>query len=269
MSKLYTLRTKLTGDAANMNGKIFKGKIDKFNQITFIDVATEAVLRQTTSIVSREEKADGILLTTKSGSIYDLIDVTSLIPTASFNKKIPAVEEVQNIPLSPYTVNEIKRFDLDNYRDGSNLKIITSFNKDHGITNIGELLRAVTMNDDSLSEEEIRHAYSLLKMAGFKVSTDKDNVDITFIGFPNIVNTSKVRPIGHVHTIRHANYCDAWKTNYFIFDKCNEVDEKDFIEFCEANNLKIKEKGAWYESYSVIEQDHDGWVYRWVDPYTD
>lgn len=262
MSKLYTLRTELTGDAAIMNGKIFKGKVDSHNQIAFIDVATEKVLRHTTSIVSREEKPDGIVITTMSGRIYDLIYATSLIPTA-------AVEADQNAPLVPYTVDEIKRFDLDNYRDGSNLHVIKEFNKNHGITNIGELLRAVTMNDESLSKEEIRYAHAFLKMAGFNVSTDKDNADIKFVGFPNIVNTAKVRPIGHIHSIRHANYCDAWNSNYFIFDKDHPVNEEDFIEFCKVNNFKIKEKGAWYESYSVIEEDHDGWVHRWVDPYTD
>lgn len=264
MSRIYTLKNSLSGDAAVMNGKIFKGKIDDHNQITFIDITNNQILRQTTSVVERVGTDYGIIITTKSGSIYDLIDVTKIIPTAIHDE--PKV-------LLPIDVNTIRSISIDRYRyDKDTIDCINILSSDFNITNIGELERAIIHTNllGNIHKRYVGHVNSIIKAAGFKIENVDDKIKLTFEGFDKFINTEECQVIGHIHSVRHANYCDAWNSNEFIFTK--KVTEEQFKEFCIANNLRIVEQSAWYMSYSKLEKNNLGnrsWIHKWIDPYTD
>lgn len=301
MSKLYTLRNELTGEASVLNGEIFKVIIDNTGVAIFriVNYNNPKDIWVTSSIVSKEVTSDGILFETKSGIIYDLIDVATLIPTNENNVKAVVKNNendstaVKTTPaaLSCYTADEIRNMKVEKY-----LSTDWRFNPDciYGFSTIRDLEQMLKSGVDDYRLAE--SAKMILEYAGFqvtKIENAKETVvhslltapglnayEVNFKGF-RLNNTKSVRPIGYNFSHIPANYCDSHNIHEFVFNK--EITEEEFIEFCEMNNLKIKKPGAWYEEYSEIKNIYannsvpsfmnngvsTSWRYDWVKPFTD
>jgi len=96
---IYTLKNPLSGDKAILNGKLFKVKSnskvhdDYYKRAGFIDITNNECIWLTTKVVHVEKLQNGITIITESGSIYDLINVYSLIPTSECIKDEKVVPE--------------------------------------------------------------------------------------------------------------------------------------------------------------------------------
>lgn len=95
---IYTLRTENVGALEHLNGKMFTIELDCDGHMTLNDVTTGDWLRKTTRIVKAEETMNGVVYTTKSGTVYDLIDVSSILPSnqktsATFEDKLAGLLE--------------------------------------------------------------------------------------------------------------------------------------------------------------------------------
>lgn len=95
---LYTLRTAMNDDVhSKLNGKMFWVNVNNENQhARFIDVITGLVLVESTSVESRVEGIEGIIIRTSSGTEYDLVFVETLIPTYKKNE-FPKVVKMEHI----------------------------------------------------------------------------------------------------------------------------------------------------------------------------
>lgn len=63
-------------------------------------------------------------------------------------------------------------------------------------------------------------------------------------------------------------YGDGYDLLRFKFE--TELTETEFIDFIEnVMHRTVKEKGAWYEEYSIIEGQGKEWTYKWIRVYTD
>lgn len=96
---IYTLRTEYVGALEHLNGKMFTIKLDCDGHMTLNDVTTGDWLRKTTRIVKTEETVNGVVYTTQSGTVYDLIDVSSILPSnpktsATFEGKLADLLEI-------------------------------------------------------------------------------------------------------------------------------------------------------------------------------
>lgn len=122
MKRLYTLKEKLTGSAGvSLNGKIFILKKDPAGHIHFLDAQQENVeLWITSTCQNLEYTASGIRFTTEN-SVYELLDVSFLIPTAA------KVSEDQEEELSLIS-EEYGPSKMINYGDGYSITYCT-FNK--------------------------------------------------------------------------------------------------------------------------------------------
>lgn len=64
-----------------LNGKIFSIWVSSSNEMTFYDGNNTGPVVYSTAIDSKVETDDGVIITTVTGTTYDLIDVLTLIPT--------------------------------------------------------------------------------------------------------------------------------------------------------------------------------------------
>lgn len=87
---IYTLRHPFEDDLhSTLNGKLLIVIIDKqFEHLNLLDATTynvrqrtASVLMKTTHLVAISASTDGVMITTADGTLYDLIDVKTLIPT--------------------------------------------------------------------------------------------------------------------------------------------------------------------------------------------
>lgn len=101
MKRLFTLAKPGSSTDKNvLNGKIFYVKVDPDTlKIAFVDVSTDEVLRVTTPILSKEYTDDGIIVRTKSGSTYELIDLYNIIPTKMSVTDKDDPEPNTNVPI--------------------------------------------------------------------------------------------------------------------------------------------------------------------------
>lgn len=95
---IYTLRTENVGTLEHLNGKMFTIELDCDGHMTLNDVTTGDWLRKTTRIVKTEVTMNGVVYTTKSGTVYDLVNVSSILPSnqktsATFEDKIADLED--------------------------------------------------------------------------------------------------------------------------------------------------------------------------------
>lgn len=82
MGRIFTLKTENTDKLEHLNGKMFKIKVDDHSKrMAIIDANTGKLLRLSTAMVDKVETEYGCKITTKSGQVYDLVDIASLIPT--------------------------------------------------------------------------------------------------------------------------------------------------------------------------------------------
>lgn len=130
--RVLTLREPKSGDASVLNEKIFVAKI-KDNKVVFVDLVSQTPIWQTTQIVSNEATEDGVVVTTSSGSIYDMLDVLKLIPTSS---------KVELPPIDFSVVDQKITTRERNYCDGIHK---TEFTFDRDIT-LEEFTRFLKLN---------------------------------------------------------------------------------------------------------------------------
>lgn len=101
-----------------LNGKIFVVHINPDNNHMVIsDVLTNCVLLESTHIVKKEETEDGFIVETSSGTVYDFLKVSSLIPTCEADDE-PVVPRHRIV--APMPVDSIHIFRHINYGDGYN-----------------------------------------------------------------------------------------------------------------------------------------------------
>lgn len=79
--KIWTLKSQLVGKGDILNGKLFYIKKDHHESAVFIDLETQMEIWVTTPIVDIKIDGNCKILTTRSGSTYEVVEVTSLIPT--------------------------------------------------------------------------------------------------------------------------------------------------------------------------------------------
>lgn len=117
---IFTLTTERVGESSILNGKLLAIKYNKENAL-FIDVVEKKVIWTTTKVLSLVRVKDSLIIKTSSGSVYEFINVSSLIPTKPTEKP-----EEQIILLN-------KRFENKhiNYGDGYDK---TTFTFNRGIT---------------------------------------------------------------------------------------------------------------------------------------
>lgn len=84
-NKIYTLRSENIGPLQHLNGKMFTIEFDGENHMTLNDITTGDWLRKTTHVVKSKETMNGVVYTTASGAVYDLVDVETLLPSSPLN----------------------------------------------------------------------------------------------------------------------------------------------------------------------------------------
>lgn len=88
MNTIYTLRSENVGPLKHLNGKMFTIEFDYEGHMTLNDVITKDWLRKTTRIVETRDTVNGVIYTTASGAVYDLINVSSILPSNQSNKEV-------------------------------------------------------------------------------------------------------------------------------------------------------------------------------------
>jgi hypothetical protein len=79
---IYTLRKPMDGDKAILNGKLLLLRIGKGDgRLKIADALTKEDLWLTTPVVINRGGNEGVHFVTESGTVYDFINVESLIPT--------------------------------------------------------------------------------------------------------------------------------------------------------------------------------------------
>ena len=91
--KIYTLKETMTGNASCLNGKIFKVKKDEKGRAVFVDIITDQVIWVTTNILEKINTDCGVKFITKRGSIYELVNILSIIPSTPSPKEIKVDED--------------------------------------------------------------------------------------------------------------------------------------------------------------------------------
>ena len=83
MATLFTLRKPMYDQIHSvLNGKVFVVKSNPDNKhMLIMDAADRKVLLESTSAIRRQTE-DGFIVTTESGTVYDLVKVSTLIPTS-------------------------------------------------------------------------------------------------------------------------------------------------------------------------------------------
>ena len=66
--------------------------------------------------------------------------------------------------------------------------------------------------------------------------------------------------------VQNRAYMDYKSIVTYTFSR--PISKGKFVSFLKALGCEIKDKGAWYENYSVINGNGDTWVYTWVEPST-
>lgn len=84
--RLFTLLNKRTGESEILNGKILKIKIKDHG--LFTDVFTDRAIWATSTVVSIVDHDGFLTIYTKSGSVYDFVDVSTIIPTYEKSQRI-------------------------------------------------------------------------------------------------------------------------------------------------------------------------------------
>ena len=84
MASVYTLKVAKTGNSSVLNGKLLRVRFRAEDKcIAFVDFVSNEVLWLTTPMKQQTYTEDGIRITTRSGSEYDLINVMNLLPTTA------------------------------------------------------------------------------------------------------------------------------------------------------------------------------------------
>ncbi len=121
---VFTLRNKMTGEVQKtLNGKLVIIIRNKNKTLQIVDITTRLVLVNTTEVISVKEKPDGITFLTESGSVYDFVAVSTLIPTKSEPENV--VDPVESKPYDFNVVLEEREYEPIYYGDGYDTKIYT------------------------------------------------------------------------------------------------------------------------------------------------
>ena len=252
MGRIFTLRNEARDALEHLNGKMFKIKIDKHSQrMAIVDVTNGKILRLSTPIVSKVETTGGCIITTKSGQVYDLVDVAILLPTRK--NKIDTLMAA----LTKTKENNGLRCVVDSMPAGINARDLSEVVSDicPG-KDINEILAPIIEPTDPESEEKSEE-----KIAD---------------------------PIKEISVFRHINYGDGYQGTVYEFPEMISYDA--FLKFLieKGENLDKLENHAWYADHPKIIKGsinsgvrHNNfpdatpndsafvWTYIVVKPYTD
>ena len=118
---IFTLREAFEEDDLRsiLNGRVFKIKKDKeTSSLSFIDATTEERLWYSTALMSRGDTDDGCILQTKSGSVFDLVNIETLIPTGSAIISCENCDTDNAIPELPILISKTHSSKPIHYGDG-------------------------------------------------------------------------------------------------------------------------------------------------------
>ena len=252
MGRIFTLRNEASDSLEHLNGKMFKIKIDKHSQqMIIVDATTGKVLRLSTSIVSKVETTDGCIITTKSGQVYDLVDVAILLPTRKDTLMAALIKTKENSGL---------RCVVDSMPAGINASDLSDVVSDIGPgKDINEILAPILEPIEPESEE--------------KSESNLEKI---------------IDPIKEIRLFRHINYGDGYLGAVYEFPEMISYDT--FLQFLirKGENLDKLKNHAWYEDHPKIIKGsmnsgvrHNSfkdatsddsacvWTYIVVKPYTD
>ena len=120
---VFTLKQKFPMENPNsvLNGKVFVVKKLPEGNVSFIDLETKKAIWYTTPVVNVDRNGYFMTITTYSGSVYELIDVKSLIPTFEPESVVVKAEVVpeSKIDISDISVvSENRKHQHIHYGDG-------------------------------------------------------------------------------------------------------------------------------------------------------
>lgn len=251
MGRIFTLRNEASDALEHLNGKMFKVKIDKHSQrMAIVDVTNGKILRLSTPIVSKVETTGGCIITTKSGQVYDLVDVAILLPTRKH--KIDTLMAA----LTKTKENNGLRCVVDSMPAGINARDLSEVVNNIGPgKDINEILAPILEPTEPEFEEK---------------------------------SEEKIHPIKEIPVFRNIEYGDGYQGTVYEFPEMISYDA--FLKFLigKGENLDKLQNHAWYADYPKIIkgsissgvrhnsfQDatpNDGayvWTYIVVKPYTD
>ena len=143
MAKIYTMKESKTGEAACLNGKLLKVKKNDRGSAVFVDVTNDNAIWVTTEIQEKLNTVYGVKFTTKSGSVYELVNVLTIIPTAT----------VRELVIEGTTLEVVRKEETSkaiSYGDGYNK---TEFEFNFDITE-DEFIKYLIANGYKIHEQE-------------------------------------------------------------------------------------------------------------------
>ena len=154
---VFTLKEKFeaTDPKSVLNGKVFVvKKLLPEGNVSFIDLTTKKAIWYTTGVVNVERNDYCMTINTYSGSVYELIDVRSLIPTFELKPEVAELETITTA-IVPSTV------------DISNIEVVSE-NKKYKHIKYGDGFDKTefVFNRDITEEEFIEY----LKVNGYRIS---------------------------------------------------------------------------------------------------
>lgn len=277
MKRILTLASKETGELASLNGKIFYVKINPdTNHAIFVDVLTNAILRETTSVENIRRTNTTIIFSTSSGKTYNLVDVFSLIPSFDGKNDLsPMLERPAMMNDRNFDENEVKELKLDQFKLlflGCSV-VVPALEKD-GIITIGDLVNKVKTNFDfikffnenipSQDPKKMNEAVlNILRSVGYSIGT---NDKLKFESIGNYFS-GNFKAIAKLTSHKGIHYGDGYDKSVFIFDR--DINKTEFIQFCKDNNLRLHEAEGWWDDHSMVEGLGNTWIYTWVLAYDD
>lgn len=248
-NKIYTLRSENVGPLQHLNGKMFTIEFDCENHMTLVDVTSGDWLRKTTHVVKSEETMNGVVYTTASGAVYDLVDVETLLPSSPLNP----LNQIATEPFKVELPDLIKDFPIGD----------------------SELPKIEVIPIPVEIQEEAAKIVMEMQEKTDEVAEEAINID----DIPAVVEEYNVN--------RAIYYGDGYYGIVYSFT--SEVNYEQFIRFCKAKGLKVpREKGySWYEDHPMVfnHRIKDGehhpnkgasekdtspvWTWLWVRAYTD
>ena len=252
MGRIFTLHREASDALEHLNEKMFKIKIDKHSQrMAIVDATNGKILRLSTPIVSKVETTGGCIITTKSGQVYDLVDVAILLPTRKHK-----IDTLMAASIKAKENNGL-RCVVDSMPAGITASDLSKAVGDIGPgKDINDILAPILEPTEPKSEEK----------------SEEKIVD----------------PIKEISVFRHINYGDGYQGTVYEFPEMISYDA--FLKFLieKGENLDKLKNHAWYEDYPKIIKGsmnsgvrHNSfqdatpndtayvWTYIVVKPYTD
>ena len=298
---VFTLRCPMDGKRSVLNGKIFNVLKNTDNKLAFKDVCTGKLILYVTNVIIPVKKTeDGIIFTTKSGIVFDLVNVENIIPTSKAitdnnsndnNESKQVKENVESVksdekPFDPL-VCSIKIFQPlnDDWYSNYRYNNIIEWLENDNLTTIGDVIEYIKkygnffdmirkyLSDKTKIYEYDDYIINMIKSFGYTIDTSVEFPKnhkwiVGEFKKPEFVNSNNFSIISVSHSHKNINYGDGYDRTSFMFDR--DVTEEEFLNFLKENNFRIHEAKGWWDDHSKIEcKNKKWWVYTWILAYTD